>query len=207
MISGISEFIPYFKKEEKPVCDNEAGLNLAGLKKYIISKTAYTTALEVGKYKLALYLEADIKQRIKDKDINYEAMQRNFYIAYKINEFLEQPGSYAKMSKPPESIFVNRDGMQELLEKSKVLGLEIYSEKAMDTLFDEFKLMLKSVALPHVLPDQVYRGSTYYLASYIPKSLNCSNFHPVIKDLYEQCQKKMQELEKAKEKNPVSINL
>lgn len=195
MISGI---ISFFKKEEKPVCDNEAGLNLAGLKEYIISKTAYTSALEVGKYKLALYLEDDIKQRVKDKDINYEAMQRNFYMAYKINEFLEQPGSYAKMSKPPESIFVNRDGMQELLEKSKVLGLEIYSEKAMATLFDQFKIMLDSVALPQILPEQVYRGSTYYLASYIPKSLNCSNFHPIIKDLYEQCQKKVLELEKTK---------
>lgn len=204
MFSRISEFIPYFKKEEKPVCDNEAGLNLAGLKKYIISKTAYTTALEVGKYKLALYLEDDIKQRVKDKDINYEAMQRNFYIAYKVNEFLEQPGSYAKMSDPPTSIFVNRDGMRELLEheESKKHGLEIYSEKAMETLFDQFKIMLNSVALPQVLPEQVYRGSTYYLASYIPKSLNCSNFHPVIKDLYEQCQKKVAELEKAKNALP-----
>jgi hypothetical protein len=202
MISGISEFIPYFKKEEKPACDNEAGLNLAGLKKYIISKTAYTTALEVGKYKLALYLESDVKERIKSKDINYEEMQRNFYIAYKVNEFLEQPGSYAKMSDPPTSIFVNRDGMQELLEEGKVLGLEFYSERAMEALFNQIKIMYNSVALPLVLPEQVYRGSTNYWLSYIPKSLNCSNFHPVIKDLYEQCQKKLLELEKAKNALP-----
>jgi hypothetical protein len=194
----LGELLSYLTKE-KPVCDNKAGLNLADLKGYIQSKTAYTTALEVGKYKLALYLEDDVKQRVKDKDINYEVMQRNFYIAYKVNEFLEQPESYAKMSVPPKNVFKDRAGMQQLLEESKDLGLEIYSEQEMTTLFRLFENMLHSMALPLVLPGQVKKGSTYYWSAYCSKY---SNFHPVIKDLYEQCQKKLLEIEKTKKAIP-----
>ncbi len=186
-------WLSYFAKEEKPVCDNAAGLNLGSLKEYIRKKAiCNATLVDIGKYRLALHLEEDVEQRIKDKDINYEEMQRNFYIAYKVNEFLDRPETYANMTDPPTSIFVGGD-MQKLTQESKELGLEIHLDKEMQTLFRAFEKMLRSVTLPIALPEQVKK---YYLSGYYT---SYSIFHPIIKDLYEQCQKKL-ELQKNKKK-------
>lgn len=199
MLNG---WLTYFTtKEEKPVCINEAGLNLGRLKEYIIEKYAVNTPVEIGKYRLALYLENDVKQRVKDKDINYNDMQRNFYVAYKVNEFLDRSDTYASLPDPPKSIFEESHTMQELLNESKVLGLEMYSEKEMETLFRLFEKMLYSVSLPAALPEHVKK---YYFSGLLT---SYSRLHYIIKDLFEQCQKKVLELEKTKTEPQPSVSV
>jgi hypothetical protein len=140
-----------------------------------------------------LYLENDVRKRVKDKDINYDDMQRNFYIAYKVNEFLDKSDSYASLADPPKSIFDEGHSMEELLKESKDLGLEMYTEKEMESLFMTFEKMLHSVSLPAALPEHVKK---YYLLGAYTVYTSYSKLHYIIKDLFEQCQKKVVELEK-----------
>lgn len=192
--------ISFFAKEEKPVCANETGLNLGRLTDYIAEKAACQTPVEIGKYRLAWYLNEDIKQRIEDNNINYEAMQRNFYIAYKVNEFLDRSDTYAALPDPPKSIFDENHTMQDWINESKEkdLKLEIYLEKEMQSLFRLFENMLRKVSLPLALPGSHVKK--HYLSVLYT---SYSRLHDIIKDLFEQCQKKLLKLEITKKEFPI----
>ena len=160
----LNSLLTFFKKEQPPVVMNKAGLNLSDLKNYIFSKMGCRTAFEIGKLRLALYLEDHVEQKIKDKDIDYDDLQKDFYIAYMVNEYLERPGRYEGYkvegtNEPIKSVFKDRFGMQELLAESKDLGVDLYSAKEMKALFELFKTMLHKVSVPHALPEYIKSGS------------------------------------------------
>lgn len=194
-------------EEEKPVSQEAATLDVGALRNYIQINASFKTALELGKYELALYLEGNLSQKIKKKEIDYNEFKRDFYVAYKINEFLEAPDLYASVENPIQSVFDDRYGMTKLLEDSKDAGVAFYAEQEMVKLFRLFKKLLLTVTLPAELPEYVKTGAKFYgwsLSSLGLSSLgyNVSTLHPVIKDLYEQCQKKLAELEKQEKEDP-----
>lgn len=214
MFGGLS-LLGSTKKDAKPA-ENILGLDVTKLQDYVNGKIVKTkdaknknrekiynycaSALEVGKCQIGIYLLEQIEKSVQDKDkkAQYESLLEDLYIAYKINEFLELYHSYSFTSEPIESIFTDRSGMTLINKKTEDLDLWELAKGEVERLYYLFRnmhyqsdMLTKQINLPKKLPDKVKTGS--WLSGWVPGP---SRFHFAIKDLYEQCYKKLAEMAK-----------
>jgi hypothetical protein len=160
----------------------ESKTDLSPLKNYINDKCYgmpfdlknFATPLDLGKYKLAEMLFEKLKQ-IKDP----HAQMRMLFVAYKLNEFLEDPTMYASLSTPLKTPLSNRKDFSELEKASDIFGVEVSAEVEMERLFDLFEAMYGQVTLPQALP-MVYTGSSNFFWR------SESKLHTAIRSIYAQ---------------------
>lgn len=173
-------FRSYFaKQEKKEVCKQ---LNLLPLDLYIQKKCGhkifdiknFSTPLALGKYKLASLLRSKLS-----KATDFKNQRRIIFLAFKINEFLEQPGVYANLENPIKSELTNRSDFYLMMNGSEVFGIETSADNEMARLYELFKKMYADLDLTHDLPDMLATGSGW--------SWSGSSLHLVIKNLYEEC--------------------
>ncbi len=174
--------LKYLKKEDKLVEEIVAGLDISVLTHYIKTKAVFKTGLEAGKYNLALLLKNNITAQQEEKNINYLDLQKDFYIAATVNEYMEKPNDFKSFFGIADC-FMNRSGMkQELIENKN------FAKDEMSILFNFVKTKYETIEMPQTLPDYIKSGSGYAWGS--------CKLHLAIKNLFDQCQQKILEAEK-----------
>lgn len=200
----MQRFLGYFSREDKSENDSKS-LDLTDLRQYVERKyynadpnfiKNFNSPLDIGKYRLALDLETLITQKIKMVDeIDYAAVRRILFIAYKLNEFLEQPDLYANNSKPIKSELSNRcknmSGIIKAAEKyveeyGVDYSVECYSQVEIRLLFRELEKRFMNVELPAELPKHLKTGSRMFGRT--------SGLHLIIYDLYQSLPEPKKEL-------------
>jgi hypothetical protein len=176
MLKGIKSI---FSKDNKQ--ENAEVLDLTALDGYIQKKCGskvfdiknFKTPLALGKYKLAIFLRNKL-QNMTD----LQSQSRVLFIASKVNEFLEQPESYANLKTPVKSELTNRSDFYHMLNCSKVYGIEVSTEMEINRLYELMQTLYVNCVGPQILPAHVPTGSGW----------GSSSLHLIIKNLHEKCQ-------------------
>ena len=141
----------------------------------------FNSPLVIGKYKLSTLIAKWL-----DKGSSKE-LAKNLYIAFKINEFLEQSEIYSTLNPPLKTELNNRSDFVGLLTAGSVVGVEVYTNSELNRIVERFNKMFGGIALPEELPGYVKTGSGF-MGRY-------SNLHYIIKNLYKQNQIMLSEKE------------
>jgi hypothetical protein len=168
-------FFGYFNKakDSKSELQEYIANKKLGLRTEFEMKQFYTP-LDVGKYKIALLIEAGLQEPD-------DVFLRTLYIAYKLNEFLEQPDVYGSVNPVLQSELCNRSDFTSIMIACRVIGFQQYVTDEWKRLLDRFTHMFATVTLPDELPGYLKTGSGW----------NWSTIHYLIKDLYDETRRRL----------------